>query len=117
MPPPRRAKNRLVYSSERGVVGESRSERARDDIVQVSRSSKGRRGKGVTVITGIPLQGDALKALARQLKQKCGSGGTVKGDVVEIQGDARDPTHLWKAMACRLVRTDPPRRNVPHHCC
>lgn len=99
-------RSKLVYSTERGAVAttperpkEARKrkkgpppppDRPNDGVVRVSRSSKGRKGKGVTVITGIPLKGDALKELARLLKQRCGSGGTVKGDVVEIQGDHRD---------------------------
>ncbi len=58
--------------------------------VKVSREVKGRKGKGVTVITGIPLDGLPLKFLAKEIKQKCGTGGTVKGDTIEIQGDNRD---------------------------
>ncbi len=42
------------------------------------------------MITGVPLAGDGLKDLAKQLKQKCGSGGTVKNGVIEIQGDHRE---------------------------
>ncbi len=61
-----------------------------DGFVRVSRQTKGRKGKGVTLITGVPLAGDELKNLAKQLKQKCGSGGTVKNGVIEIQGDHRD---------------------------
>ena len=61
-----------------------------DGIVRVGRVTKGCRGKGLTVITGIPLDHDGLINLARQLKQKCGAGGTVKDGVVEIQGDHRD---------------------------
>jgi len=61
-----------------------------DGIVRVGRETKGRKGKGVTVITGLPLHGEDLKQLAKKLKQKCGSGGTLKGNVVEIQGDHRD---------------------------
>ena len=56
----------------------------------MGRSTKGRKGKGVTVITGIPLDRDELQQLAKQLKQKCGSGGTVKEGAIEIQGDHRD---------------------------
>jgi translation initiation factor 1 len=59
-------------------------------VVRVSRQTQGRKGKGVTVITGVPLAGDALKALAKELKSTCGSGGTVKEGVIEIQGDHRD---------------------------
>ena len=49
-----------------------------DGIVRVSRETKGRRGKAVTVIAGVPLDHDRLLKLAKELKQKCGSGGTVK---------------------------------------
>lgn len=61
-----------------------------DGVVRVSREVKGRKGKGVTVVTGIPLEGFALKFLAKELKETCGTGGTVKGDTIEIQGDNRD---------------------------
>ena len=49
-----------------------------------------RKGAGVTVISGVPLAGEALQALAKELKARCGSGGTVKNGVIEIQGDHRD---------------------------
>jgi translation initiation factor 1 len=62
----------------------------RDGMVRVRRETKGRKGSGVTVITGIPLDGQGLKKLAKQLKQKCGTGGAVKSGVIEIQGDHRD---------------------------
>ncbi len=61
-----------------------------DGVVRVGRQTKGRKGKPVTVITGVPLVGDELKKLAAQLKQKCGCGGTVKNGTIEIQGDKRD---------------------------
>lgn len=61
-----------------------------DGIVRVSRESKGRAGKGVTLVTGLPLDDEALETLAGQLKRKCGSGGTVKDGVIEIQGEQRD---------------------------
>ncbi|MCK5113874.1 MAG: translation initiation factor Sui1 [Phycisphaerae bacterium] len=61
-----------------------------DGIVRVSRETKGRKGKGVTLIAGLPLVGDELKKLSTQLKQKCGCGGTVKNGTIEIQGDHRD---------------------------
>lgn len=56
-----------------------------DGIVRVSRETAGRKGKGVTVIKGLPLDDAALTALAKQLKAACGSGGTVKDGVVESQ--------------------------------
>lgn len=61
-----------------------------DGIVRVGRATAGRKGKGVTVITGVPLAAAALQQLAKQLKQKCGAGGAVKDGVIEIQGDHRD---------------------------
>jgi len=61
-----------------------------DGIVRVGRETKGRKGKGVTVITGVPLAGESLEALATRLKKRCGSGGTVHEGVIEIQGDHRD---------------------------
>jgi translation initiation factor 1 len=61
-----------------------------DGIVRVGRETKGRKGKGVTVVSGVPLAGDALEDLATRLKKRCGSGGTVHEGVIEIQGDHRD---------------------------
>ena len=61
-----------------------------DGIVRVSRETKGRGGKVMTLITGIPLVGAELKTLAKDLKKKCGVGGALKDGVVEIQGDQRD---------------------------
>lgn len=59
-------------------------------IVRVGRETKGRNGKGVTVVAGLPLAGTELEALAARLKKRCGAGGTVAGSVIEIQGDHRD---------------------------
>lgn len=61
-----------------------------DGRVRVGRQTKGRKGKGVTVITGLPLSGNDLLSLAKDLKKRCGTGGTVKNGVIEIQGDQRD---------------------------
>ena len=61
-----------------------------DGIVRVERQTKGRKGKGVTVITGVPLDATELKELGKQLKARCGAGGTVKDGVIEIQGDHRE---------------------------
>jgi translation initiation factor 1 len=58
--------------------------------VRVGRETQGRKGKGVTVVTGLPLRGEALEALASELKRLCGSGGTVREGRIEIQGDHRD---------------------------
>ena len=61
-----------------------------DGIVRVGRSTKGRRGKFVTVITGIALDRDKLQGIGKGLKEKCGTGGTVKNGIIEIQGDHRE---------------------------
>ena len=105
--------DRVVYSSEHGRVcpecGRSESRcrcrgkgaRARmaareaaeeaktsDGIVRVGRSTKGRKGKTVSTVTGVP--GDDRVELTAALKRKCGTGGAVKDGVIEIQGDHRD---------------------------
>lgn len=59
-----------------------------DGIIRISRETKGRKGKGVTVVTGVPPKD--LAVLGKRLKQVCGSGGTVKDGRIEIQGDHRD---------------------------
>ena len=61
-----------------------------DGTVRIGRQTKGRKGKGVTVVTGLPLAAADLEKLARDLKKKCGSGGTVRDGVIEIQGEHRD---------------------------
>ncbi len=61
-----------------------------DGIVRLHRETKGRGGKVMTLIRGVPLQGNELKTLAKALKQKCGVGGALKDGVIEIQGDQRD---------------------------
>jgi translation initiation factor 1 len=58
-----------------------------DGIARVRRESKGRGGKTVTTVTGVPLAPDALKELASNLKRRCGTGGALKDGVIEIQGE------------------------------
>lgn len=58
-----------------------------DGIVRVSRETKGRGGKAVTVVKGVLLDAAALSELGKQLKAACGTGGTVKDGVIEVQGD------------------------------
>tara|TARA_B110000467_G_C18010999_1_gene310528 strand:- start:33 stop:377 length:345 start_codon:yes stop_codon:yes gene_type:complete len=60
-----------------------------DGIVRLQRQTKGRNGKPVTLITGIPLSAPELKKLAGELKKKCGVGGSVEGASILIQGDKR----------------------------
>ena len=73
-----------------GAKGKSSAGFPADGVVRVSRQTKGRKGKGVTLIHGVPLPAAELKALGKALKQRCGTGGTVKDGVIEIQGDHRD---------------------------
>ncbi|NNL65076.1 MAG: translation initiation factor Sui1 [Myxococcales bacterium] len=61
-----------------------------DGVVRVRREVKGRRGKPVTTIAGVPLGEGELRDLASELKRRCGSGGSLKAGVIEIQGDHRD---------------------------
>lgn len=61
-----------------------------DGIVRVSRETQGRKGKGVTVVSGLGLPETELQALATELKKKCGSGGSVVNGRIEIQGEHRD---------------------------
>ena len=63
---------------------------ASDGIVRVKRETKGRKGKGVSLVTGVALAKPELKKLATELKARCGCGGTLKNGVIEIQGDKRD---------------------------
>lgn len=89
----------LVYSTEHGsmcpvcrkplaeCICKQATTPAGDGIVRVSRETKGRGGKAVTLVKGVPLDALALMQLGKQLRTACGSGGTVKDGVIEIQGD------------------------------
>ena len=92
----------LVYSTEHGTMCPTCGHPAAacicrqagpsptgDGIVRVGRETKGRKGKGVTVVTGCALDPAHLAQLATRLKRRCGSGGTVKDGVIEIQGAGR----------------------------
>lgn len=100
----------LVFSTEKGAlcpgckeavdscVCDQLSDQARlaglDGIVRIRRETAGRKGKGVSTVTGVPLGEKELKALAKKLKQQCGTGGSLKDGVIEIQGDHRDKLKL-----------------------
>jgi translation initiation factor 1 len=89
----------LVYSTDAGrmcpacrqpiaaCVCHQQAAPAGDGIVRVSRETKGRAGKSVTLVKGLALDAAALAQTAKQLRAACGSGGTVKDGVIEIQGD------------------------------
>lgn len=83
----------LVYSTNGGKITAAKKAQvitASDGFAKVRRETKGRKGKGVVTITGLGLNDKALKELAKKLKQTCGSGGSVIGEVIEIQGDKRE---------------------------
>ena len=61
-----------------------------DGFIRIRRETAGRNGKGVTTLTGFELPAAELQTLAKQLKQLCGTGGTVKEWTIEIQGDQRE---------------------------
>jgi translation initiation factor 1 len=70
--------------------GGGRTVQPRGGAVIVSREKQGRGGKIVSVVSGLPLNDEQMAALATQLKRRCGAGGGVAGDNIEIQGDHRD---------------------------
>ena len=72
------------------IASEKNSAKANGAVVRVGRETKGRRGKGVTTVSDIPLDEAGLQELASTLKQTCGTGGTVKDGRIEIQGDQRE---------------------------
>jgi translation initiation factor 1 len=93
----------LVYSTDTGCTcpgcghtvkqcccSKEKSPQQGDGVVRVSRQTKGRKGSGVCLITGVPLAEAELKKLAKQLKKKCGAGGAVKNGIIVIQGDQRE---------------------------
>jgi translation initiation factor 1 len=84
---------RIVYTTGIGRIAPARATKEvprGDGIVRVRRETGGRGGKTVTTVHGVPLAESALKELAGELKRLCGTGGTVKDRVIEIQGDHRD---------------------------
>lgn len=83
----------LVYSTETGRINTAStapSIPSGDGIVRIHKDSKGRKGKGVSVIKGLALDEKALKVLAQKLKKQCGCGGTVKNFTIEVQTDNRE---------------------------
>lgn len=88
--------SKLVYSTDGGRVEEQdeqpqvSGQAFKDGMVKIYRQTKGRKGKGVVIIEGIELPTDEFKKTAQTIKKKCGTGGAVKGDTIEIQGDDRE---------------------------
>lgn len=91
--------NRVVYSTEQGRICppcgnpvnqctcRKQTSPSGDGNVRVSRETKGRKGKCVTLIKGLSMDAATLASMGKKLKAMCGSGGTVKEGVIEIQGD------------------------------
>lgn len=85
--------SRIVFSTDTGRVEQKKqAEQAPkgDGIVRIRKETKGRKGKGMSVIEGLGLVDAELKSLCSELKKKCGCGGSVKNFNIEIQGDDRD---------------------------
>ena len=101
--------SQLAYSTDTGYVREQKKPQKKkpqknkrtkrqqqasviknDGIVRVRLEKKGRGGKTVTTISGVAVAGPELKALASELKRKCGSGGSIVDGIIEIQGDKAD---------------------------
>lgn len=88
----------LVYSTDGGKVKPVKAESNRsvssDGVVRIHRETKGRKGKGVSIVTGLDMAADELKALCTLLKKKCGCGGAVKQGAIEVQTDDREKIKL-----------------------
>lgn len=87
------SQNRIVFSTEGGKIKHPQPTQAKaksDGIVRIRRESKGRKGKGVSTVSGLDLADAEIKSLCSSLKKMCGTGGAVKDGIIEIQGDNRD---------------------------
>lgn len=95
-PTPSSSKNPIVYQEFGSPLSSEALERATPDLLpqqqnlRIQASRSGRKGKTVTIITGFQSSAETLAKLLKQLKTQCGSGGTVKENSLEIQGDHRD---------------------------
>ncbi|MBU3016379.1 stress response translation initiation inhibitor YciH [Paraglaciecola agarilytica] len=87
------SQDNLVYSTDGGRIAAKKAQPSRpqtDGIIRIRRETKGRKGKGVTTLSGMDMDAAQIKALCSDLKKMCGTGGAVKDGVIEIQGDNRD---------------------------
>ena len=89
--------NNIVWSSEQGDLRKQTQTSAnaaslpsQQQTIYLHRESSGRAGKAVTLVKKLSLSEDDLKALAKKLKQECGTGGTIKDGIIEIQGEHRE---------------------------
>lgn len=85
--------SRLVYSTDGGKISHNDKQATRstsaDGVVRIHRETKGRKGKGVSIVKGLDLDEKAVKTLCSELKKKCGCGGSVKDGTIEVQTDDR----------------------------
>ena len=86
----------IVYSTDSGRVTKEKSNKNdnagptyADGYLRVKRETKGRKGKGVTTISGIDINAHDIKKIAANLKKHCSTGGAVKAGIIEIQGDQK----------------------------
>ncbi|MEP7703332.1 stress response translation initiation inhibitor YciH [Paraglaciecola sp. 25GB23A] len=89
--------NNLVYSTDVGRIKpqvQTKPTAKSDGIVRIRRETKGRNGKGVTTISGLSMTDAEFKTLCTSLKKLCGTGGSIKDGIIEIQGDNRDKIKL-----------------------
>jgi len=89
--------NKTVWSSDQGdlrkknqTTSSRKSLPPQQQTIYLHRETSGRRGSAVTLVKNLMLSEDDLKALAKKLKQECGTGGTIKDGVIEIQGEQRE---------------------------
>ena len=102
--------NRAVWSSEQGDLRKETQTSAtvkslspQQQIVYLHRESSGRGGKAVTLVKNLVLSADDLKALTKKLKQECGTGGTIKDGVIEIQGEHREKiADVLRKLGCKV---------------
>jgi protein-tyrosine phosphatase len=101
----KRGEQPVESESSNPVAGEKKQARADGSVVRVGRETKGRRGKGVTTVSDVPLDEPSLQELASTLKQMCGTGGTLKDGRIEIQGDQRERiTSALEGLGYRVKR-------------
>ena len=89
--------SQLVFTTDEGRINEisDKDTRTGDGIIKVRRETKGRKGKGITTLQGFLECDETLKIIAKKLKQRCSTGGTVKDGIIELQGDHRDAVKRW----------------------
>ena len=97
----------LVYSTETGRIKPKNFQEKKqngDGFAKIQLETKGRKGKGVTTISGMNITNDELKNLTRDLKKRCSSGGSLKNDIIEIQGDHRNKVRIHLKQTGFLVK-------------